>query len=93
MKVKLEIQPYHALPCALQTFTINGKKASEEDFGEMVDKDVYNAPDYGCGCKCFESKPPTPEVLIKYEIDDQDYLDICSELEDALYVGTCAWCS
>lgn len=34
MKINVVITPYHALPCALQCFTINGKSADEDDFGK-----------------------------------------------------------
>ena len=33
-KLKLEIVPFHSLPCSLDVFTINGIAAYESDFGE-----------------------------------------------------------
>lgn len=41
----------------------------------------------------FEPKPSTREVLDKYNIIEEEYHNICNELENKLYVGTCGWCS
>ena len=40
----------------------------------------------------FDPKPPTKEVLDKYNITDKEYYNICNELEDKLCVGSCGWC-
>lgn len=32
--MELIIEPCHALPCELETFTINGKSADSSDFGD-----------------------------------------------------------
>jgi hypothetical protein len=93
MKAKVIAEPYGALPCALQTFTINGIDADENDFGEGFDADWENAPDYGCGFHKFEGdRTEKPSVLAKYNIDYSDYLEICDLLEETLLVGSCGWC-
>lgn len=74
--MELVIQPYHGLPCELVVFTINGKDADSEDFGDMH----------------FDPKPSTKEVLDKYHITETEYNTICNELEDKLWVGRCGWC-
>lgn len=88
------IRPYHALPCECEVFTINGIVADKDDFGESNDTDWENRPDWGCGCKVFEAERKNkPEVLEKYGITLEEYLEVCDELEDKLYVGCCSWCS
>lgn len=36
--MKVIIKPYCALPCALETLSINGIRADEGDFGEWCDE-------------------------------------------------------
>ena len=40
----------------------------------------------------FDRRPPTKEVLDKYNITEKEYDTICDELEDKLCVGSCGWC-
>lgn len=47
---------------------------------------------YACADMHFDPKPPTKEVLNRYNITDKEYYDICNELESELYVGRCGWC-
>ena len=93
--MELVIEPYDALPCELEIFTINGKKANSNNFGSTVDHkedcdDEIVA--YGCYNRYFESKSPTEEVLHKYNITEEEYYDICNELENKLHEGSCGWC-
>ena len=79
------------LPCELKVFTINGKKADRDDFGDirMLDGSAF---DCECGCEFFR-KPCTREVLDKYGITESEYDDICNELWIESYVGSCGCCS
>lgn len=86
------IEPFSGLPCELEIFTINGKKANSMDFGDTYDHDTENAEPYSCGDTYFDSKPPTKEVLDKYNITKEEYYNICNKLEDKLHVGCCGWC-
>ena len=36
-RMELIVKPYYALPCELETFTINGKAADSSDFGDTFD--------------------------------------------------------
>ena len=90
--MEIIIKPYHALPCELQDFTINGIQADKNDFGFTQDSDRENAPEYGCGWMEFTSIMPTNEVLEKYNITLDEYNQICEQLESKLCVGTCGWC-
>ena len=91
-EMELIIKPFHALPCELEIFTINDKSADSSDFGDTFDHDIVRAEPYICGDMYFEPKPPTKEVLDKYNITEQEYYNICNELEDKLRVGSCGWC-
>ena len=88
--MELVIKPSHDKPCQLKIFTINGKAAKKLDFGDSLDH-LEGEHKY-CGNMQFEPKPPTPEVLQRYNITVDEYNAICKELEDKLYVGECARC-
>lgn len=94
--MELVIEPFDTLPCGLEVFTINGKKAKSFDFGITYDhKEDYDDDEiaaYGCCNMYFESEPPTEKVLHKYNITEKEYYDICRELENKLHVGCCDWC-
>lgn len=90
--MELVIKPYHELPCRLDIFSINGKDADQEDFGEVYDHDEENAEPYSCGDMYFEQEPPTKAVLDKYNITEEEYYYICNELEHKLGIGCCGWC-
>ena len=87
-----KIVPYHAL-CALSGDThINHKPVDEEDFVDKYDHDSANAPDYCCGNMRADIKDPTPEVLAKYGITEDEYNVIAFEISKALSFGACGWC-
>ena len=90
--MELKIKTHHALPCRAEVFTINGKNAEQNDFGDMYDHHAQDAEPYACADMHFDPKPPTKEVLNRYKITDKEYYDICNELESELYVGRCGWC-
>lgn len=85
----MTLEVYDAL-CHTETFLINGVKADEDDFGEIIDREpIY---DYGCGDSHFTPMPSKPEVLEKYKINADEYKQICDELEEKLSFGSCGWC-
>ena len=86
--MELKIKTHHALPCRAEVFTINGKNAEQNDFGDMYDHHAQDAEPYACADMCFDPKP----VLDRYNITDKEYYDICNELECELCVGRCGWC-
>lgn len=87
----VEIKPYHALPCELEVFTINGKEADEEDFGnKSIGGDCMECT---CGCIFKKHAQPKQEVLKKYGITPKMYDKICEQLEEELQVSFCGWCS
>ena len=96
--MELIIDPYHSLPCELATFTINGKAANKDDFGDVYDhnKEEIDETDdvelYGCVDVQFDPKPPTAEVLQRYNITVDEYNTICRKLENELCIGRCGWC-
>ena len=91
-RMELIVEPCYAVPCELETFTINGKFAVSFDFGETFDHNKRLKKHYGCSDMRFEPQPPTKEVLAKYNITEEEYNKICDELEDKLCVGSCGWC-
>lgn len=92
MKLDVVIIPFDSLPCSCEKFTINGMDADVSDFGSTVDMDEENAEEYGCGDRQFVPQMPTNKVLNKYEIDVDEYAEICDKLQCALAVGSCGWC-
>lgn len=90
------MQPYSALPCELEEFTINGQRADKDDFGRTYDSDREGAEDYCCGCMIFErckNRDVKKLTMEKYSLSWEEYDEICELLENELYVGSCGWCS
>jgi hypothetical protein len=79
--------------CYLKEFVINGIKADMRDFGEKRDVNPKMAEPYGCGDMRFiPNLYPTEAVLQKYDIDEEEYDTICSQLQKGLSFGKCGWC-
>ena len=78
--------------CHLKEFSIKGKKASEDDFGEGVDLDPANAPSCGCGGRAFNKFNSNPMVLDKYGITEKEYDEIANVLSNQLSFGRCRYC-
>ena len=91
MKVKLELEAMNCL-CELDKFIINGKKANYYDFGDKMDIDPNNAEDYSCGNMVFLPKLATNGILNKYNINNDEYAEICEQLTEKLSFGSCGWC-
>lgn len=89
--MELVIEPFDTYPCCLGVFTINGKNASQYDFGDMHDR-IIEDNIYGCHNRCFEPKSPTSKILQRYNITVDEYNTICAKLEDELYIDHCEWC-
>jgi hypothetical protein len=90
--MKLELEVFGAL-CSTSTFRINDINADSSDFGERRDRSQKTAEDYGCGDMQFTRVEPTPEVLAKYRINEDEYSIIAGQLEDGLSFGRCGWCA
>lgn len=91
--MELNIEHFDLPRCEFRVFEINGIKADEEDFGHGCDRDPFNAEPY-C-CKDYEfiaNRLPKQEILDKYHITKEEYLEICDKLEHELCVGECQWC-
>lgn len=91
----IEVEPYYAFPCKLQTFSIDGKDANQYDFGRNRDHDLWNAEPYGCACNKFEridNPSEISETMKRYSLTREEFDEICSILENVLYVGCCGWC-
>lgn len=90
--MKLVIEPMNTLPCRLEVFAINGKNANQNDFVYAYDHDIENAETDTCSDMQLEFKFITKEILDKYNITEEEYYNICNELECKLCVGSCGWC-
>lgn len=90
--MKLVIEPMNTLPCRLEVFAINGKNANQNDFVYAYDHDIENAETDTCSDMQLEFKFITKEVLNRYNITEEEYYNICNELECKLCVGSCGWC-
>ena len=90
--MKLKCRAFGAL-CALEEFVVNGIEARESDFGEHHDTEPNKADDYCCGNMQFSPKPATQKILDKYNINVDEYNEICEKLDEQLSFGSCGWCS
>ena len=89
--LNLVIETYQCLPCSVSKFTINGKDADVDDFGEGCS---YGSCMEGTCChKFFVNENPDNKVLEKYGITEAEYFYIAEELSSRLYVDGCGWCS
>ena len=92
-ELKLVMEPYEALPCSLKVFTINGQDANVSDFVDTIDDDSANAPQWGCGNRCFHANLKLALKTMKtYNLTLEQFIEICEKLEDVLHVGSCGWC-
>lgn len=80
------------MPCRLEVFAINGKRAEQSDFGDTFDHRIEDAEPYACADMQFEPKPATNDILDKYGINMDEYKEVCLKLREELCVGRCGWC-
>lgn len=78
--------------CSLKKFVINGVEAQYGDFGTKEDTAWEEADDYCCGNMQFIPKPATQKVLDKYDINVDEYNEVCKKLDEQLSFGCCGWC-
>lgn len=88
--MEIEVIPYRGLPCSVEKFTIDGKSASEYDFGTV---DTYGDCMEGDCCARFIPDMPKQEILDKYDITLEQYAEIVEVLKETLCVNGCGWCS
>ncbi len=79
--------------CCCLEFSIGGIEADDADFGVGMDIDRENAEEYCCGNRQFFIRDSSKEVLEKYGITEEEYLDIAERLKKGLSWGRCGWCS
>ncbi len=89
-EVKLKI--YGAL-CATEIFIINGVQADCNDFGTQFDEEPESAEPYSCRNMTFKPGNASSEVLAKYKITKEEFLDIARQLAKGLSFGNCGLCS
>ena len=82
----------HYFYCKPKSFTVKGKHADVDDFGEMQDLCPELASEFGCGDMHFIPKPAADTVLKKYSLTADEYNEICETLEDELSFGHCGLC-
>lgn len=88
--MKLKIEQYQALPCALRVFTINGTEADKEEFGTI---DLTSDGEYGCAfCKFTPDRHPKDGVLERYGITLEEFITIGDVLQEKLSFVNCGWC-
>lgn len=94
--MNIVIEPCYALPCATKVFTINGIEADLDDFGTMGDMQSGIAGPYSCTCMCFTAssdKNVIEKTMRKYNITYDEFKTVQENLESAMYVGSCGWCT
>lgn len=94
MLKKEELEKIKALNalCELAPYIkINGVDFDYCDFGDKYDTEEENAEPYCCGNMKFIPKECDKKILEKYEITEEEYKQICVEL-DCLSFGSCGLC-
>lgn len=78
--------------CDVDEFTVKGKPVDEEEFGRHEDEH----PEWGeldcCGDMEFTAYEPDDEILKKYDLTKDEYLEVCYWLDKALSFGGCDRC-
>ena len=99
MKKWFSVRPMFALPCVVTEFTIKKKRAELREFGhfEQGDKSGCTKPDvvkWGCYQKHFVSLPydQNLDVVEKYSLTEDEYVELVQYLETVFNIGTCEWC-
>ena len=87
--MKIVITPHDGLPCRAKIFSINGKEADLDDFGEVKKGELGR---YQCELSGFAAKMPSTAMLNKYQITVDEYAEIVEKLNAAFDYGTCGWC-
>lgn len=91
--MKVVMEQYKALPCRLKTFAINDIQANQDDFGHMDDTLSWMAEPYSCERMCFHAdNSKASECMKKYNITLDEFFEICSMLDEKLFIGSCGWC-
>lgn len=85
--MEVKMKSWESSPCTFEYFTINGIDADDKDFG-----DVINESEEQWTCECFfKRKPSSLAVLDKYHITEEEYQEVCDQLDDAKYYS-CGMC-
>jgi len=90
--------------CHVDCFEINGIEADTDDFGDQCDnlgcqkKSDLEVDKYqGCLNMTFKRKEISDteiaeDILTKYHINEDEYIQICKSLEKGLSFGCCGLC-
>ena len=79
----------HRAYCYPLEFFINGIHAFMLDFGKV--EDTFKLDEDSCGNAQFKAKPCNSHALDKYEITEDEYVEIIEQLK-VLGVGACRSC-
>ena len=87
--MRLELIQDEYEPCSPKVFTINEIHANSDDFGEISKQTGH----FCCKYREFQAfeEPPT-DVLEKYHITEDEFIEVCDELRDILRVTDCSLC-
>lgn len=91
MKLEIDLMEYF---CSVGNFTVNGARADTDDFGSQGDESPDDAEEYECGNMTFTPHDrPSPEVLAKYSITEDEFRFIAAGLAEQLSFGGCGLCA
>lgn len=79
-----------SLPCNVYLFTINGKEAMINDFGDIECPNLNNGK---CYIKFKEKRLKDSTLLVKYNIDIKEHSDILDLLHEIFTKERCGWCA
>lgn len=88
MNVKIEISD--TFPCWHNVFAINGVDAKAFDFGDS--KTFGEECNWECCNDFIPYEVPQENILEKYQINKDEYDEICEMLKEKLCVRNCGWC-
>ena len=87
--MNIQLKMNETMPCEVEEFSINGKRAKVEDFGNLfshkMEKDA-------CTCIKFEPLPYGSLITKRYKLTEDEYDEVCSFLEDNTFMSCCSKC-
>ena len=89
--MNLEIEVCDFL-CSLLIFKINGIDASEDDFVDKYDHSPEMAGPHRCGDMRADIIPATNDILAKYKISHEEYIEIAELVAEKVSFGCCGFC-
>lgn len=87
--MNIQLKMSKMMPCEVEEFTIKGKKAKVEDFGNLF---THKVEENTCKCIKFEAIPYGSLISKRYKLTEDEYNFVCNFLEENTFMKCCNKC-